>query len=392
MGAERRGRVLWRDGDSIGLRTRSGDLVISPAGDARPGDLVEVGDSPRVVQRYQGGDYPGPGSEVARLPRARLEALAARAQVLRGARDFFDRRGFLEVDVPVRVPAPGLEVHLDAVAAGPGQWLITSPEYQMKRLLAAEVGPIYALCRCSRGGEVGPHHQPEFTMLEWYRPWAQMDEVLRDTEELVAESARAIRQTTRLSYAGCSLDLEPPWPRRSVAEVMEEWAGVTVRGDEETAELAARLRAAGVDVGQATEWDDLFYAAFVSRVEPRLAALERPLVLDQWPIRLGALARPVDGRPEVVERFEVYAGGLELCNAFGELTVAAEQRHRFEEDQRRRARDGRPVHPIDEKLVAALAEGLPPSAGNALGIDRLVMLLTGRTDIRDVVWFTADEL
>ena len=128
MGAERRGRVLWRDGDSIGLRTRSGDLVISPAGDARPGDLVEVADgSPRVVQRYQGGDYPGPGSEVARLPRARLEALAARAQVLRGARDFFDRRGFLEVDVPVRVPAPGLEVHLDAVAAGPGQWLITSP-------------------------------------------------------------------------------------------------------------------------------------------------------------------------------------------------------------------------------------------------------------------------
>ncbi len=130
----------------------------------------------------------------------------------------------------------------------------------------------------------------------------------------------------------------------------------------------------------------------MSRVEPRLAALERPLVLDQWPIRLCALARPVDGRPEVVERFEAYAGGLELCNAFGELTVAAEQRRRFEEDRRRRGRDGKPVHPIDEKLVAALAEGLPPSAGNALGIDRLVMLLTGRAEIRDVVWFTADEL
>ena len=261
----------------------------------------------------------------------------------------------------------------------------------MKRLLAAEVGRVYALCRCSRGGEVGPHHQPEFTMLEWYRPWAGMDEVLRDTEELVAESARALRQTTRVSYAGGSLDLEPPWPRRSVAEVMEQWAGghPRRRGERRAGRAAARRRGRR---RPAVEWDDLFYAAFVSRVEPRLAALERPLVLGQWPVRLCALARPVDGRPEVVERFEVYAGGLELCNAFGELTLAAEQRRRFEEDQRRRARDGRPVHPIDEKLVAALAEGLPPSAGNALGIDRLVMLVTGRTDIRDVVWFTADEL
>ena len=388
-----RGRVLWRDGDAIGLRTSAGDTVVSPAGDARPGDLIEAagGAAPVVVRRHEGGDYPPPGSEVARLPRERLQALAARAAVLRGARAFFDGRGFLEVDVPVCVPAPGLEVHLDAVAAG-GQWLITSPEYQMKRLLAAEVGAIYALCRCSRGGEVGPHHQPEFTMLEWYRPWADLGDVLRDTEELVAETALALRGSTRVSYAGHSLDLEPPWPRRSVADVMEEWAGVAIRGDEDPGDLAARLRAAGIDVGQAVEWDDLFYAAFVSRVEPRLAGLDRPLVLDQWPIRLCALARPVDGRPEVVERFEAYAGGLELCNAFGELTCASEQRRRFEEDQLRRGRDGKPVHPIDEKLVAALVEGLPPSAGNALGIDRLVMLLTGRGDIRDVVGFTADEL
>jgi elongation factor P--(R)-beta-lysine ligase len=229
-------------------------------------------------------------------------------------------------------------------------------------------------------------------MLEWYRGWAGLDDVLRDTEELVAELALALHGATRLSYAGRPLDLEPPWPRRSVADVMAEWAGVSIRGDEEAGELAARLRAAGIDVGAAVEWDDLFYAAFVSRVEPRIAELDRPLVVDDWPAALCALARPVDGRPEVVERFEAYAGGLELCNAFGELTCAAEQRRRFEDDQRRRARDGKPVHPVDEKLLAALEEGLPPSAGNALGVDRLVMLLTGRTQIRDVVWFTADEL
>jgi elongation factor P--(R)-beta-lysine ligase len=368
-------------------------VVVARAGDARPGDLVAVdGGVPVVVRRYEGGDYPPPGSEVARLTGSRLDALARRAAVLRGVRRFFDRRDFTEVDVPIRVRGPALEVHLDAVAAGDGEWLITSPEYQMKRLLAAGLGRIYALCRCSRAGEVGGQHQPEFTMLEWYRGWAELDEVLRDTEELVAELAREVAGSTRLSYAGRAVDLEPPWPRRTVAEVMEEWAGVVVRGDEEAGELAARVRAAGVDLGGAVEWDDVFFAAFVERVEPRLGPLERPLVLLDWPVALGALARPAPGRPHVVERFEVYAGGLELCNAFGELTCPDEQRRRFEADQRRRARAGKPVHPIDEKLLAALAEGLPPSAGNALGIDRLVMLLCDRIDIRDVVWFAADEL
>lgn len=389
------GRVLWRDGESIGLRTRVGDVVVAPAGEARAGDLVAAagaGEPPVVVRRYPGDEYPPPGSEVARLNPRRLEALARRAAVLRVVRGFFDRRDFAEVDVPVRVRAPALEVHLDAVAAGPDWWLITSPEYQMKRLLAAELGRIYSLCRCSRAGEVGAQHQPEFTMLEWYRGWAELDDVLRDTEELVAEVAMALWQTTLLSYGGRALDLTPPWPRRTVAEVMAEWAGVPVRGDEDADELGRRVRAAGVDAGDAVEWDDLFFAAFVERVEPRLAALERPLVLVDWPVALGALAREAPGRPEVVERFEVYAGGLELCNAFGELTCPAEQRRRFEADQARRARAGKPVHPIDEKLLAALSEGLPPSAGNALGIDRLVMLMTDRADIRDVVWFTADEL
>ena len=388
--------MLWRDGESIGLRTRVGDLVIARGGDAQPGDLVVVpaaaGDGPpEVVRRYMHGDYPPPGSEVARLPPERLDALARRAAILRGVRAWFDQRDFAEVDVPVRVRAPGLEVHLDAVAAG-DRWLITSPEFQMKRLLAAELGRIYALCRCSRAGESGPHHQPEFTMLEWYRGWARLDDVLRDTEEMVAEVAAGVCQAVKVEHGGREIDLTPPWPRRSVAEVMEEWAGVVVRGDEEAGVLGERVRAAGIDTGSAVEWDDLFYAAFVTRVEPRFCEMDRPLVLVDWPIALGALAQAAPGRPHVVERFEAYVGGLELCNAFGELTSASEQRRRFEEDQRRRGRDGKPVYPIDEKLMAALVEGLPPSAGNALGVDRLVMLLTGRTRIRDVVWFTDDEL
>ena len=383
--------MLWRDGERAGLRTEAGDLVIDAPPGARPGDLVDAG---RVVRAHPGGDYPAPGSEVARLPRARLANLAARARATAAVRDFFAARGFVEVDVPLRVRAPGLEVHLDAVPAADGRWLVTSPEYQMKRLLAAGLERSVAICRCFRAAEVGPEHQPEFTMVEWYRAWSELEAVLTDTEELVAAAATAVRGAPSVEVGGRVIDVAPPWPRMTVAEAMERWAGmapeVLLGGDQEA--LGRGLAAAGVDAGTAAAWDDLFYAGFVARVEPRLRGLDRPLVLTDWPLRLGALARRSPHRQGVVERFEVYVGGVELCNAFGELTCPAEQRQRFEEDRRQRAARGKPVHPIDEKLIAALEEGLPPSAGNALGLDRLVMLVTGAASIREVAWFTDDEL
>jgi lysyl-tRNA synthetase class 2 len=228
-------------------------------------------------------------------------------------------------------------------------------------------------------------------MIEWYRAWADLEAVLADTEALVAEVARAVRGEATVAIGGRVIDVTPPWPRMTVAAAMARWAGVSdLAGDE--AALARALRAAGIDAGTATAWDDLFYAAFVSRVEPALAALERPLVLLDWPVQLGALARRSPERPDVVERFEAYIAGVELCNAFGELTDPVEQRARFEEDRRQRAARGKPVHPIDDRLIAALEEGIPPSAGNALGLDRLLMLVTGAASIRTVVWFTDDEL
>jgi lysyl-tRNA synthetase class 2 len=368
--------------------------VIEPAGAAQPGDLVAIarpGAEPEVVRRHAGGGYPGPGSEVARLPRARLDNLAARARVSAAVRAFFAARDFIEVDAPLLVGAPGLEVHLDAVGAGE-RWLITSPEYQLKRLLAAGLERVYAVCRCFRAGEVGAQHQPEFTMVEWYRAWSDLEAVLRDTEELVAAAALAVRGAASVEVGGRVIDVAPPWPRMTVAEAMARWAGVAVAGDEEPEALAVAMRAAGIDTGTAREWDDLFYAGFVGRVEPQLAALERPLVLTDWPVRLAALARRSASNPSVVERFEAYVGGVELCNAFGELTDPAEQRRRFEDDLAQRVRLGKATPPVDEKLLAALAEGLPPSAGNALGLDRLVMLVTGAASIREVAWFTADEL
>ena len=389
-----RGRVIARSAGTLLVRTRSGDVRVHPAGDARPGDIVQVDpdESPRVVRAYIRGDYPTPETETARLGRGRIANLEQRARVLAGVRSFFADRDFLEVETPLLVPSPGLEVQLEAVAAGDGQWLITSPEYQMKRLLAAGLDRIYTVCKCFRAHETGAHHESEFTMLEWYRSWDSLTTVLADTEALVASVAREVAGTTELVIDGARIDVEPPWQQMSVAEVMKRFAEVEVRGDEDVCELGRNLTHAGVDIGEATAWDDLFYSAWVARVEPALALLDRPIFVVDWPMPLAALARRKPGNPVVVERFEAYVGGIELANAFGELTDPVEQRARFVDDQLTREERGKPVYPIDEKLIRALEEGLPPSAGIALGVDRLVMLVTGAARIGEVLSFTGAEL
>ncbi len=382
-----RGRVLAIDGDVAILRGERRDARVTARPGWRPGDLV---DAERVVRSFA-GPYPEPHTEVARLPRERLTKLHARAAALAAVRGFFAARRFVEVETPLLVPAPGLEIHLDAVAAD-GGYLITSPEYQMKRLLAGGFETIYQVCKCFRANERGPHHAGEFTMIEWYRAFAELDAIARDTEELVAHVVTAITGGTIVRAGGLSIDVAPPWPRITVREAMARWAGVTVAGDESAAALVAEVRRAGIDVADGTAWDDAFFAAFLARVEPAIAALDRPLFLEDWPAPLAALARRRDDDPRVALRFEAYVGGLELANAFGELTDPVEQRARFEADQATRRARGRAVYPIDERLLAALAEGIPPSAGIALGFDRLVMLATGAATIGDVLSFTRDEL
>jgi lysyl-tRNA synthetase class 2 len=399
--AIRRGRVLAVDGERATaiVRGERGDAVVPAPAGWRPGDLVEAtGEAPAawtVVRAFTGGDYPAPGSEVARLPRPRLAALHARAAALAALRRFFADRDFVEVETPLRVPSPGLEIHLDAVTAGDG-FLITSPEYQMKRLLAAGFERIYQVCKCFRAGEHGPHHASEFTMVEWYRGFAELDAILDDTEALVAAVVTAVAgaPVARVVARGAvrTIDVTPPWPRVTVREAMRRWAGIDVHGDEPAADLVAAVRAAGIEIADGTAWDDAFFAAFLARVDPALAALDRPIVVEDWPAPLAALARRKPADPTTALRFEAYVGGIELANAFGELTDPVEQRARFAHDQAtRRARD-RAVYPIDDKLIAALAEGLPPSAGIALGFDRLVMLATGAPTIDHVLTFAAGEV
>jgi lysyl-tRNA synthetase class 2 len=390
----RRGRVLAVDAQIAVLRGERGDARV-PADPAwRPGDLVELGDEggpARRVRAYDGPPYPGPGTEVARLPRARMQRLLERARALAALRAFFGGEGFVEVETPLLVPSPGLEIHLEAVPAGAG-YLITSPEYQMKRLLAGGFERIYQVCRCFRGSERGPHHAGEFTMVEWYRAYAELGAIAADVEALVAHVCRAVHGRAVARVHTREIDVTPPWPRLTVSGAMRRWAGVEVAGDEPAAALAAAVRAAGIDVAPDAAWDDAFFAAFLARVEPAIAALDRPLLLEDWPAPLAALARRTAGDPRIAHRFEAYVGGLELANAFGELTDPVEQRARFEDDLRIRAARGRAAYPIDERLLAALAEGLPPSAGVALGFDRLVMLATGAPSIDQVLAFTADEL
>lgn len=310
--------------------------------------------------------------------------LRERSILNRTIRAFFDAREFIEIEAPILVPSPGLELHLDAFAVE-NRYLITSPEYQMKRLLAGGLPRIYSLGKVFRRKEAGAHHNPEFTMLEWYRAGAEWGAIADDTEALVWQCARSL---DAVRVGRCAL--EPPWPRLSVGDACERWGRVRIYGDEDVATLRARIRAAGWRAPDDGDWSDLFFGFFLDAVEPHLGQDEPTLIFD-WPSPLCALARHKPGDARVVERFEIYAAGLELCNAFGELTDAAEQRRRLQSDLAERRRRGLPEYPIDEKFLAALAE-MPPAAGIALGVDRLAMLLLGAAEIRDVLPFAEDEL
>ncbi len=314
--------------------------------------------------------------------RASRPTLEARARILRAVRARFEAEHFVEVETPARVRSPGQEVHLDAIPTGASHFLITSPEYHMKRLVAAGLPRIFQIGKCWRGGESGPHHLTEFTMAEWYRAGVPLETLAHDCEAMVRAAVTAAGRDP------AALGLDRPFRRTTVRELWALHVGRELAGDETADELRTAALDAGIIVGSATAWDDVFYQAFLDRIEPRLADAGPTFVFD-WPAPLGALARSKPGDGRLVERFELYVDGLELANAFGELTDPVEQRRRFQDETRIRAARGKQVYPIDEALLAALAK-MPPTAGIALGFDRLVMLALGAKDIRDVVAFDPD--
>jgi lysyl-tRNA synthetase class 2 len=307
----------------------------------------------------------------------RMPYLRRRGLLAAGIRGFFTARGYLEVETPYAVTAPGEEVHLRAFRNEPGGlYLHTSPEFAMKKLLAGGAGRIFQLARVWRDEPDSPTHAPEFTLLEWYRPAGTLDDLMDETAALL----RAVLPPV-VAWGGHEISLFR-FERMTMAEAFFRFAGVDVLA---TAGDAAALAAgAGAALRGEENWEDLFFRLLLERVEPQIGRTH-PVFLTHWPAAQAALARrdPADAR--VAERFELYAGGLELANAFVELTDPVEQRARFAADRVLRHALYGESWAMDEGFLAAVAK-LPPCAGIALGFDRLVMLATGAPRIADVQW------
>ncbi len=332
---------------------------------------------------------------------ARLrENLVKRSEILAAIRAFFDGSGYLEVETPLVVAKPGMEPYLDPFETTVKDpfghayraFLITSPEYALKKLLAAGFPKIYQLGKCFRNGEAFQgRHNPEFTMLEWYQAGTDYVGIMEETEALVKSVALKVLGGTAITWRGATIDLGLPWECLTVKEAMRKYAGVDLDAalEEKSILIEAAARLGHVLPGD-TAWDDAFFSVFLNAVEPRLGT-ERPTFLREYPISMAALSKASARDPQYAERFELYVGGLELANAYTELTDAGEQRKRLEEERVLRQKFGRTGYGVDEDFLAAV-EAMPEAGGISIGIDRLVMLLLGEEDIRDVLAFPAEGL
>lgn len=367
-----RGRVVALEGRTVQIASEAGGRAVSleEDGDAvGVGDLVEVDAAgrARVLVRAR-----RPDTTWARrvLDPRRLRAMAVRDVVENAIREFFRSRGFREVRTPLLVPNPGMEPHLRPFRVSNGAYLPTSPEFAMKRLLVGGLERIFQLGPAFRDEPRSATHHPEFTMLEWYRAYAGWEEIQRDTEELFAFVAHRLSGRPALTFRGREISFSPPWPRLRVRDLFREHVGV--------------------DLGHEPLDDARFFQLWLDVVEPRLPA-DRAVFVTHWPASQAALA-VVEEHPDGTRwarRFEAYAGGLELANAFEELTDPVEQRRRFEADMALRARTygpDFPQTPLPEGFLAALEEGLPPSGGIALGVDRMVMLFADEPEIEYTLW------
>ena len=299
---------------------------------------------------------------------SRKKALQQRAFIIQEIRQFFIERGYLEVETPHRIPTPAPEFHIDVMASG--EWFLhTSPELCMKRLLAAGYEKIFQVCRCWRKGERGNQHIPEFTLLEWYKSGFNYQSLMVDCEELIQTIAVAMGIGKKIIFRGHEIDLTAPWERVSVKEAFEFYTQTPM--------------------SKALE-HDLFDEIMVQDIEPRLG-VRMPTFIYDYPSERGALARLKPEDPNLAERLELYIGGLELANGFTELVNAEEQRMRFSNENAIRRKFGKPIYSMPDKFLEEL-EDVPPSAGIALGVDRLVMVFLNADKIDEVVAFTPEEL
>lgn len=316
-------------------------------------------------------------------PSAPMKNLLQRAEIITKIRLFFAERGVIEVETPALSQAAVTDIHLASfstrfsrpnVAEAINLWLITSPEFFMKRLLAAGSGPIFQLCRCFRNEEAGRLHNPEFTMLEWYRPGYDMFQLINEVDDLL-QSILDYDHAELVSYQQAfiqHLQIDP------------------LCASQEELQSAANALDSGGLAYQEPDRDTLLQLLFMLGVEPNIGLL-KPTVVYHFPASQAALAEISCEDHRVAQRFEVYFKGIELANGFRELTDSNEQRRRFEQENCCRQARGLPLSPIDKHLLNALASGMPASSGVALGVDRLIMLALNATSLDDVIAFPLDR-
>lgn len=393
------GRCVAIDGLSITIRNQTGleTIKLSSSPSVALGDILEIENGRvRVLTPNRSGKADCTWIQRTLDPR-RLNGTRMRTQIESLIREFFVLHGFLETRTPLLVPCPGMEPHIRpfSVSGVHGNYYLpTSPEFAMKRLLTGGLERIFQICPAFRDEPVSTTHQPEFTMLEWYRAYAGYEDIMRDTELLFEFIAKRLFGRPVLKFGEQEISVATPWLRLRVRDLFWDIAGVDLVKASRTEDLAKECTRLGLACDLAREnWDDLYFKIWLNVIEPKLPA-DRAVFVTRYPASQAALA-VVDRDPDGsawARRFEVYAGGLELGNAFEELTDPIEQRKRFEKDMKLRQEvygPDFPPNPLDEGFLGALTEGMPPAGGIAVGVDRMVMLFANEPDIRFTQWMGA---
>lgn len=324
-----------------------------------------------------------------------------REQVIDSLRRFFKSRGFHEVETPLLVRSPGTEPYLEVFetqlnfAEGDSHqaFLLTSPEYAMKKLLAAGFGDIFQICKSFRNGEGrSSRHNPEFTILEYYRVNADYTALMSDMEQIFRTLALDIKgQDDGFKYQGIEINLSQPFIRMSVSKAFDKFAGIPDHTLVDESDLVLVAKQKGYAISEDHSWEQAFNLIFLNEIEPKLDK-SRPTIIYDYPVSQAALSRRKADDPRFAERFELYVAGLEIGNAFSELTDATEQEARLKQELEMRKKLGKTQYQLDDQFIEALKSGMPDCAGIAIGVDRLVMLFADVTDISDTLLFPVSDL
>ncbi|MFC1849231.1 EF-P lysine aminoacylase EpmA [candidate division CSSED10-310 bacterium] len=354
------------------------------------GDIVQedimVSDLKILAASFQG---PPPGCKKLQ------DVIRLRTQAIRSIRKFFEQKNFLEIIPPMLVPYPNLEIHQipfrtsyeSSAKQNTALYLPSSPEYYLKRVLGSGVEKIFSITHSFRNGEYTALHHPEYIIIEWYRAYASYLEIMADTEELVVQLNQEINGSSRCHFRGHEIDLTPPWERLTMAEAFEHYTGIKPQHWEDTATLSKALRRKPVmDHDKTLEWEDVFLAVFLEQVEPNLGR-GKPLLLMDYPEPLAALSKTKKGPAAVAERVELYMAGIELANGYTELNDPEEQKGRFQHDWTRKKELEGIEYPIDVDFLTWMRHGFPPAGGIALGLERLLMILTDQQNVHALIPF-----